>query len=373
MYSARPDVVSGSSGNGTHAARNAFLNWKALVGIALSVVLLYFTFRDVDFGEVVHEIRQANPLWLLAATAAATLVFWIRAWRWRSILDPVRPDTSFRSRFAAVNIGFMANNLLPARVGEFARAFAIARLEPVPIPAALSSLVIERLLDALFLVLALFVAMTMPGFPGWPGTASIDFPAIARGLGLMAGALMMGLLLLVLFPKPAVRAIEAVLNRTLPRSVRRPIVDALEAFLLGAAILRDMRLLVRAAAWTVIVWLVNTLGFWFAFFAFDLELPFAAALFFNSAIAFAVAAPSAPGFFGIYELAARAVLVNLWGREASKAVGFALGFHIAGFIPVTLMGLYYAWRLGLNLSGVAQAEEMVEEAVERETGTAQSG
>jgi hypothetical protein len=362
--------VTGNNGSGTHAARKAFLNWKAIVGIALSAVLLYYTFRDVDFGEVVQEIRLANPWYLLAATAAATFVFWIRAWRWRSILDPVHRGTTFRSRFAAVNIGFMANNLLPARVGEFARAFAIARLEPVPIPAALSSLVIERLLDALFLVVALFVAMTLPGFPGWPGDASIDFPSIARGFGAVTGLLFVGLFLVVLFPRPAVRAIETVLNRTLPHSVRRPIVDALEAFLLGAAILRDGGLLLRAVAWTAVVWIVNTLGFWLAFYAFDLDLPFAAALFFNSAIAFAVAAPSAPGFFGVYELAARAVLVNLWGREASKAVGFALGFHIAGFIPVTLIGLYYAWRLGLNLNRVAQSEEIVEEAVERETGTA---
>jgi uncharacterized protein (TIRG00374 family) len=271
-----------------------------------------------------------------------------------------------------VNIGFMANNLLPARVGEFARAFAIARLEPVPIPAALSSLVIERLLDAVFLVVALFVAMTLPGFPAWPSDASTDFPAVARGLGIAVGVAILALFLLVMFPKPAVRAIEAVLNRTLPQSVRRPVVDALEAFLLGAAVLRDPGLLLRAVLWTVVVWTVNTLGFWFAFYAFDLDLPFVAALFFNSAIAFAVAAPSAPGFFGVYEIAARAVLVNLWGREASKAVGFALGFHIAGFIPVTLMGLYYAWRLGLNLGGVAQSGEIVEEAVEQETGVKHS-
>jgi hypothetical protein len=352
----------------THAARSAFLDWKALVGIGVSGILLYFAFRGVDFGEVVHEISQADPWLLLAATAAATFVFWIRAWRWKSILDPVRRGTTFRSRFAAVNIGFMANNLLPARVGEFARAFAISRLEPVPIVAGFSSLVIERLLDALFLVFALFVAMALPDFPAWPDDATTDFPAIARGLGFIAGCAAIGLFLLVLFPRPVVRAIEAVITRVLPRSARRPVVDVLEAFLSGAAILRDGRLLARAVAWTAVVWLVNTLGFWLAFLAFDLDLSLTAALFFNSAIAFAVAAPSAPGFFGVYELAARAVLVNLWGREASKAVGFALGFHIAGFIPVTLMGLYYAWSMGLSLSSVAHTGEVVEEAVERETG-----
>ncbi|MGH7501305.1 MAG: lysylphosphatidylglycerol synthase transmembrane domain-containing protein [Longimicrobiales bacterium] len=365
------EVVDGD-GSSAHATRRAFLDWKALAGIALSVVLLYFTFRDVDFREVLREIGQADPWLLLGGAAAATFVFWIRAWRWRSILAPVHRGTSFHSRFAAVNIGFMANNLLPARMGEFARAYAISRLEPVPVVAGLSSLVIERLLDALFLVFMLFFAMALPDFPGWPDDATTDFPTIARGLGLVAGCAGLVLFLLVLFPRPAVRAIEAVVNHVLPRSFRRPIVDALEAFLSGAAILRNGRLLAVAVAWTVVVWLVNAFGFWLGFRAFDLDLTFTAALFFNSAIAFAVAAPSAPGFFGVYELAARAVLVNLWGREASKAVGFALGFHIAGFIPVTIMGLYYAWSIGLTLGGVAQTEEVVEDAVERETGASRS-
>jgi uncharacterized membrane protein YbhN (UPF0104 family) len=173
---------------------------------------------------------------------------------------------------------------------------------------------------------------------------------------------------LVLWPRRVTAGLEAVAMRVLPRPLRRPVVDALEAFVAGASSLRDPRLLFRTAAWSLVLWLVNSIGFWLAFYAFDIRLPFTAALFFQSCIALGVSVPSAPGFFGAYEYVAKLVLADLWGTEVSKALGMALGFHIAGMIPVTLMGLYYAWRLGLSLRGVAQSETVVEEAVERQSG-----
>lgn len=354
-------VAGGRPGNGTVGT---FLNWKLGVGLLISGALLYLAFRGVDLREVLREMRTADPVLLLAATVVATVVFWVRAWRWRAILDPVHRGTSFRSRFAAVCIGFMGNNLLPARIGEFARAFALSRSEPIPIVASLSSLVIERLFDAICLVLFLFLAMALPGFPAWPDTASTDFPDIARGLGLAVGGVLLVLFFLVLRPHAAVRAFEAVANRVLPRSIRRPIVDALEAFLSGAAVLRDGRLLSVSALWSVVLWLINGASFWLAFHAFDLDLSFAAALFFQSCIAIGVSVPAAPGFFGTYEFVAKVVLVDLWAMEANKALGFALGFHIAGFIPITVMGLWYAGAMGLSLRGMAGTESAVEAAVE---------
>jgi hypothetical protein len=348
--------------------RRTGLAWKAALGIAISAALLWYAFRNEDPVEVAGEIARADPLLLLLATAVATFVFWIRAWRWRSILDPVRPGIPFRSRFAAVNIGFMGNNLLPLRVGEFARAYALSRLEPVPIVAAFSTLIIERLFDAVFVIGMLFVVTTLPSFPASQLGEGNQFSAAARGLAILLVLAVIGLALLVLFPTRAVRISEALAGRVLPRALRRPIVDALEAFLAGVAILRDPVLLARAGFWTIVHWLVNALGFYLAFLAFGIDLPFIAAIFLQSCIALAVSVPSAPGFFGPFELAAKVVLVNMWGSDESKALGFALGFHVLAFIPVTLMGLYYAWSIGLTLRGMAKAEEVVEEAVERASG-----
>ena len=115
---------------------------KALFGVAVTLFLLWWVLADVPFGEVLANIRQGNFLLLLASVSVATFGFFIRALRWKILLTPVRENTALRSRFAAVSIGFMANNILPARMGEFARAYAFSRLEPVTASAAFGTLVV---------------------------------------------------------------------------------------------------------------------------------------------------------------------------------------------------------------------------------------
>jgi uncharacterized membrane protein YbhN (UPF0104 family) len=114
------------------------------------------------------------------------------------------------------------------------------------------------------------------------------------------------------------------------------------------------------------LWLYNSVGAWIAFRAFGFDLPLTAAIFLQSAIALAVSVPSAPGFVGLYHAMAVFVLATLWGAPAEQAGAFAIGFHLAGFVPVTLIGLYYAWRTGLSLGVARDTEEIVEEAVEEE-------
>jgi uncharacterized protein (TIRG00374 family) len=294
------------------------------------------------------------------------VVFPLRAWRWKPLLDAAAPDTGFRARYAATTIGFMGNNLLPARIGEFLRAYALARQEKISVVTAFSSLVAERLFDAIALVSFLFLATALPGFPEVRALAGYDFSGMAKTLGLVVSILIALCLALVLSPKRTVRFVEKRIAPVLPRQVRRPLVDALEAFLAGLSALRSPGRVFRVSIQTLIIWLVNGLSFWVAFLAFDIHVPFAGALFLQSVIAMAVSLPSGPGFFGLFEFAAKAVLVELFGVETSKALSFALGFHLGGFIPVTLIGLYYGWRLGLSWREIERSEETVEEAVERE-------
>jgi len=346
--------------------RRGCLDWKSVLGLLVSAGLLYWVFRGQDPALILHNIAAARPFPLVVATFWATFVFVIRAWRWRVILEPTGIATSFRSRFAATAIGFMGNNLIPLRVGEFMRAFALARVEPVPVVAAFSSLVIERLLDGACVVGLLFVSMTLPGFPGLFAQGAV-YTTVARGLGVMVGAAFAVLFAFVLWPAPAVRLTERAV-RFLPRSLRRPIVDALEAFLSGVGILRNPVLLLRSVAWTLVHWMVNALGFWFAFRAFGLDLDYTAALFFQSVIAIAVSVPSAPGFFGPFEAAATVVLAGMWGAATDHAAALAIGYHVATFIPITIIGLYYARAIGFSLREAGGTEERVEAAVEEATG-----
>jgi glycosyltransferase 2 family protein len=355
--------VSGAEGAGSKR-RRAWGGWKAVVGLLVSGVLLYFAFRNEDPRAIYQEIRGSNLPMLLAATVAATFVFWIRAWRWKSIVEPIYPDTKFRARFAAVNIGFMGNNLLPARLGEFLRAYALTRMEPVPLVASFGSLVVERLLDGIMVVSFLLVAVVLPDFPALARGGDLDLARIATPIAVFVVAGFAVLFGLVLYPVQSVALAERTIVRVLPRGARRHVVDGLIAFLSGLGVLRDPVRLARAFAWTVGLWLFGAFSFWLAFEAFRLDLPFTAAIFFQSAIALAVSVPSAPGFFGPWEAAAKFVLSDLWGIESARALGFAIGFHLAGFVPVTLMGLYYAWSIGLTTSEAKRSEQIVESVIE---------
>ncbi|MBR9990607.1 MAG: flippase-like domain-containing protein [Gemmatimonadetes bacterium] len=332
------------------------------MGIVISIAALYFTFRRMPFAEVASRLREADMVMLLLAAAGATGVFWIRAWRWRAILEPFA-EVSFRSRFASIMIGFMGNNLLPARIGEFMRAYSLSRTESVPIVSSFASLVIERLFDAVLVITLLFLAASVPGHPDVARFDGFSMTGAARGAAIFVGVLIVILAGLVLFPHRSVRGLERI-AAFLPRSFRRPLVDGLEAFLSGVAMLRNPRLLLRTTWWSIVLWVFNGVGCWFAFRAFGMDLPFSAAIFLQSAIALAVSIPSGPGFFGIFQGAATLVLHDMWGMPLDSALAFGIGFHLAGFIPVTVIGLYYAWRTGLSLGEVRRSEDVVEEAVE---------
>lgn len=344
--------------------RKSLFDWKAVLGIAISVALLWWTFKDQDFAKIFAEMKLADPVWFIAAAAAATAVFWPRAWRWKTLLDPVAPGTSFRSRFRATCIGFMGNNLLPARVGEFARVFALSRMERVPLVSGLGSLVIERLFDAVFVVGLLFVALSLPGVPDISAARGANLASVANTLAILIGIGFLLGTLLVLFPTRSVAIFERYVARLLPKGLRRPLVDALEAFLRGLAVLRSPKLVAITTLQSLALWLFNAVGFYLGFKAFGIDVPFSGALLLQSVIALAVSIPSGPGFFGLFEYAAAVVLSDLYHIETERVLAFAVGFHLGGFIPVTVMGLFFAWRLGISLKEVGTSEEVVEEAVE---------
>ena len=166
---------------------------KAAVGIFLTVFLLWFVMKDVDFADVLANIATGDMLLLFASILVATFGFVIRAVRWRVLLLPVLPESRMQSRFASVSIGFMANNILPARIGEFARPYALSRLEPVSITAAFGSLVVERFMDGVILLLFLVIPVFTPSFP--------DVTAVFEGGGLAifqgAVALVLGVLIVL--------------------------------------------------------------------------------------------------------------------------------------------------------------------------------
>lgn len=341
------------------------MNWKTLLGFALSGFLIWFTLRGTDPGQVWDAIRRADFLLLGAAVIVATMGFLWRALRWKVLLHPIVPDTRFRDRWAAVNIGFMANNLLPARVGEFARAYSFARLDRrVTMSAAFGSLVMERVLDALVLAAFLVGAVVMPSFP--EVELGARFTALLQSAVVLLAGLGVVLVLLLAFPAKVVRLAEAMARRLLPEAAALKVIEALEAFLQALGVARSPVLLTKAVAWTVFFWAWHGLSFWLGMKAFGIDAGMVAAFFTEAVVGFGVALPAAPGFFGTFHAAAAFALDTVYGAGEIATLAFAYGYHLGGFIPVTLMGLWYANKLGLSLGDVRKSESKVEAAVDRD-------
>lgn len=343
---------------------------RTVVGIIVTLALLGWVLRDVSPSEVVHELRQAD-LWLLTLSIGVTMLgFAMRALRWGVLLRPVAPEVPFRARWAAVMIGFAANNLLPARVGEFARALTLARVSRVGAPASFATLVVERILDGFAVVGLLFIAISLPGFPSGGAVGGVDPQAAARVVGVVMGVIGLGLMGLVLAPSGAVRFFDAIVRRFLPDRLAVPLVSALESFLTGLSVLRHARRLLLSLVLAFGQWFVTAWSYYLAFLAFRItEVPFSGGVFLQSLVSLAVAIPSSPGFFGPFEAAARLGL-SLWDVPAERAVSYAVGYHIAGFIPVTIIGIYYVWSLKLSWREVRSSEETVEARVEAASGAA---
>jgi len=328
--------------------------WRGALGVVISAAFLYYAFSQVDLAQALEKARQAN-YWLLAASAlTATGTFPLRARRWRSILDPVAPKLPFGPLWRSVSIGQMVTNVVPLRAGELARAFALTRQIPlVSFATSLASVAVDRVFDSMVTMLLLAAGVVLAHFPASTtiGKYSLNHAAwlvVAGSLVLLAA-----FYALVFFPETLIRLFELVVRRV-SATVERRGGEMLRRFAEGLSVLRAPRHFAAVTWWTILHWLLQPVAFWLALLALDIHVPFAATLVLQGIIVILVAIPSAPGFFGPFEFGAK-VALGLYGVSTSDALTWAILFHLASFIPITLIGAYYFVRMGVHLGEINSA------------------
>lgn len=318
------------------------ISWRTALGVALSVGLLWWVFHDVDWAEVRRYLAEADPLLFALSIVLATLMFPLRAIRWRPILHPVSPNLPYGPLWRATCVGMMANNILPARAGELVRALMLSRETTVPFSASFASLVVDRIFDAVVVLLLMVVAMFHPSFPA--GVSRMAF----AGTGLvLVTALGLALYAIVFFPDRLIRLYELFARRVAPRFEERGRA-LLRSFADGLSVLRHPGRFLVVFGWALALWVVQALAFWVGFRSFGIHVPLASALFVQGLVVIGVAAPSTPGFFGPFEAAAKLGL-RLYGVREDVAVAWAFSFHVLSLIPITVIGLYYLFRSGVKL------------------------
>jgi uncharacterized protein (TIRG00374 family) len=326
---------------------------KLFLGIAISAVCVWLSMRDVHLAEVWNALRHANYLGFVGVMVVTLLGFWLRAIRWRSLISsPKRISTD--SLFSATMIGFMANNVLPFRLGEFVRPWALSRREHLSKTTLLATIVVERAIDMLTLLAILGLALLV--FPLHGDTDAGRMVQAGAGL-LLALSVVLTLFVVVLERQP--KFAHAVIGRCtafLPAAIRDRVARSLDHFLEGLSLFRDVKRLIWVFALSFAMFLIFSLGLTISMWALGIDVAWYGGLIMLVITAIGIMVPAAPGYIGTLNLACIAGLALFHvGREV--AVPFSWFYFASQWLPITLVGLWYLNREGLSLRTLGQATE----------------
>lgn len=310
--------------------------------VAISLLLLVLALRDLDFGLLGRAMLGANYWYVVAAVLLYFVDIGLRAARWQILLRAARPIPT-RRLYPVLTIGYMANNLLPARIGELTRAYLVGRRENVSTSTVLASVAIERVIDGVT-VLAVLV-LTLPALPAasWLGSLA----RIAEGT---FGIAVVICFLLVAARQTWLRFAASAL-RVLPGAVSDHVITLLARFIEGFSVLADLRRLTETLALSAVIWMTGAITYVLIAGAFGIKLPLVGALAAICVVNLATAVPLAPAGLGAFEVAALAVF-GLLGLPAATAAGVTIVLHAVLFLPVVVVGLAFLWRLNLSLGAL---------------------
>ncbi|MCE1227277.1 MAG: flippase-like domain-containing protein [Geobacteraceae bacterium] len=332
--------------------RSRLLFW---VGSGISMLLLLLLLRKIDFPSLVQALRKLDLRCLAAAVFFTFVSYWLRAVRWRYLLLHER-SLPLSSLYPAVLIGYMANNLFPARLGEFIRAWVLAEREKLQTPAVFASLVIDRLFDGFsVMVMLALVLLTLQLPPGMEQSASL---LRAGGTTMLLFYVGMVLFLALLKLRPvAALALLARLLKPFPALITERAIPLAGSFLGGLRFSYGGRDLFGVLISSLLIWISATLPIYLVLLGFGIHLPLTASFFIMVLLVFAVMVPAAPGYIGTYHLACYTGLAA-FGLPDTQAISIALVVHGVGFFPVILGGLYQVWSLGMSLGNMREQAVM---------------
>lgn len=308
-------------------------SWKFWLGALISAFFLMFALRGLKLDEVWRGIQSANYWWLIPGVVAYFMGVWARTWRWYYLLRPMKP-ISLGSMWPIVVIGYMGNNVYPFRAGEFIRAYILRQREGISISASLATIVVERIFDGLIMLLFVFIALPIvPGLPDWLRQTVIFASAAFFG----ALALFLGM---ATRPAQSQRLYRWGIGRFAPARIQPRLLLMADRFMEGLASLASLRDILMIFFTSLVIWLLETIKYWFVTYAFSFTVSFFALMLMNGVVNLATTIPSAPGYVGTFDGPGIEVL-KVFGVDPVTATAYTLVLHAALWLPITLLGAWY--------------------------------
>lgn len=333
-----------------------------ILGIIISIALIYLLFRNIDFNKLWTALSTANYWWLIPNILMIILTMYQRAYRWKFMLKPIKL-VKFDNLLAATCIGFMANNVLPMRLGEFARAYSLSSQDKeISKSASLATIFVERMIFDLVALLIIFGAvLTFSDSLRSQLENNIDFGReIILGAKFAIFVALAGLGIMLVFalkPEQIGNTITRYLP-FLPDRIKDMIKLTVEKFSHGLKFMIDMKAVLNVGAQTLLIWILMGASNYFVFLAFGFDIPFDASFVLLVVVSILIMTPSSPGFIGVYHYGV-VISLGVYGITDEEARACALVLHAAQYIVVTLMGFYFLKKEHLSLK---QLEEGVEKS-----------
>lgn len=327
--------------------------WRFWIGVAISLICLFLAFRNQDLTRVMQELAGADYRLLAPAVLLYFIGVGFRTVRWQALLNPVK-RLSLRQLFPLVVIGYMANNLLPARGGELVRVYLLGWRTGVRKTTSLATVAIERIFDGLTMIVFILMAAPLIGLNAqvaWlTGIATLLF------VGLLGG-----LILFATMPW-AQRLALSIIRRLLPAKIGERLTSMLTAFVAGLGSLRSASELVRVVVSSLLAWVCEAGMYLLIAIAFGLDVGWPVALLTTAVANLFTLLPSTPGYVGIFEAGVLAVLVGLLNRPEAVALSYAIVLHAALWMPVTVLGLIYLSRESLSWRSLSALRDHADDA-----------
>jgi glycosyltransferase 2 family protein len=328
--------------------------WQLWLGVLISIVFIWLSLRGLKLDEFWGTVQKANYIWLVPGIGVYFIAVWVRAWRWHYLLGPIKKIPT-KTMFPITTIGYMGNNIYPARAGEVLRAVILKRKEGVPVSASLATIIVERIFDGVVMLAFVFVNLPelakLTGQSGFVG--NIQQVAVI-GTAVFIGALIV-FLLAAMFPQVTAKVGLSAIERFTPQRLHERVISVMDKFLTGLASLRSPFNVLMVFLTSVIIWLLETGKYWLVMQAFDFNVSFFALMLMNGIVNLATTIPSAPGYIGTFDAPGIAVL-TAYGVDQATAAGYTLTLHVALWLPITLLGAYYLTREGIKWSDSLRTE-----------------
>ncbi|MFH1929645.1 MAG: lysylphosphatidylglycerol synthase transmembrane domain-containing protein, partial [Chloroflexota bacterium] len=316
--------------------------FRLWVGMGISIICLALALRGVDFEGLGQALQSVRWPYLVLAFSALLLAVWLRAVRWRVLFYP-QTGLSLSTLFSIINIGYLFINVLPARVGELVRAYLAGEVLGTGAPRALSTIVLERALDVLTVVLLLLGLAPFVPLPPW---------AVRAGLLAGAGAVVM-IVVMIVIALNRERGVQLGewLGRWAPERFRVPFTAAWASLIDGFAVVREPGQFLRVVLLSMAIWAISAVVNYCVLVGFALPAPPTAAVLVLCIAALGMVIPSSPGYIGVFEYLV-VLTLSLFGIDKELALSYGLVLHGVNYVGLSLLGVVGLWKESLSYADV---------------------